>query len=272
MSLILEALRKSEAERRRGESPGLRAELPPAPARPRRGMPAWSWAALAAVALALALVLLWPGNEASDGHDRATAAQRADDGNASTNGAPSVPASPPSAAIRDALPRVDRIEPRATEADGASSPEPAVAATTLPATDRVTATRMADKPDAMPEAPPVAAPSQTQGRPTRPGRSAAGNPDTPAVTAATATTPPIAASPASDLPRLSELPPAQRRRLPAMKLSMHMWNADPARRFAIIDGHRQVEGDRVGDATITAIDADGVLLELDGRPVRLPLR
>lgn len=253
MSLILEALRKSEAERRRGESPGLRAELPPAPARPRRGMPAWSWAALAAVALALALVLLWPGNEASDGHDRATAAQRADDGNASTNGAPSAPASPPSAAIRDALPRVDRIEPRTPEPDGASSPEPAATA-------------------AMPEAPPVAAPSQTQGRPTPPGRPAAGNPDTPAVAAAPAATRTTAASPASDLPRLSELPPAQRNRLPAMKLSMHMWNADPARRFAIIDGHRQVEGDRVGDATITAIDADGVVLELDGRPVRLPLR
>ena len=29
MSLILEALRKSEAERRRGEMPDLRAELPP---------------------------------------------------------------------------------------------------------------------------------------------------------------------------------------------------------------------------------------------------
>ena len=35
MSLILEALRKSEAERRRGQVPGLHAELPPA-ARPTR--------------------------------------------------------------------------------------------------------------------------------------------------------------------------------------------------------------------------------------------
>jgi general secretion pathway protein B len=33
MSLILEALRKSEAERRRGESPDLRTELPPVASR-----------------------------------------------------------------------------------------------------------------------------------------------------------------------------------------------------------------------------------------------
>ena len=59
MSLILEALRKSEAERRRGEMPDLRAELPPPAAgslRPlRRALP-WIVAALAAcVAIALAL-------------------------------------------------------------------------------------------------------------------------------------------------------------------------------------------------------------------------
>ena len=50
-----------------------------------------------------------------------------------------------------------------------------------------------------------------------------------------------------------------------------MWNEDPARRFAVIDGQRRVEGDRLGDATITAIDRDGVLLDLDGQAVRVPL-
>jgi phosphoribosylformimino-5-aminoimidazole carboxamide ribonucleotide (ProFAR) isomerase len=50
-----------------------------------------------------------------------------------------------------------------------------------------------------------------------------------------------------------------------------MWNSDPARRFVIIDGQRRVEGDRLGEAVITAIDRDGVLLELDGRALRIPL-
>jgi general secretion pathway protein B len=58
MSLILEALRKSEAERRRGEMPGLRAELPPpvstqrAPL--RRALPWIAVAAMACIALAFA--------------------------------------------------------------------------------------------------------------------------------------------------------------------------------------------------------------------------
>src|SRR5690606_22767879 len=71
--------------------------------------------------------------------------------------------------------------------------------------------------------------------------------------------------------RITGLPAAQRERLPAMKLSLHMWNEDPARRFVVIDGQRRSEGDRVGEATITAIDRDGVLLDLDGRQVRVPL-
>jgi hypothetical protein len=53
---------------------------------------------------------------------------------------------------------------------------------------------------------------------------------------------------------------------------MHMWNPQPAQRFVILDGTRYGEGDRVGPATITAIDTDGVVLDLNGRAVRLPLR
>lgn len=248
MSLILEALRKSEAERRRGESPGLRAELPPAPARPRRAMPAWSWIALATAALLVLLAALWPRNAARVDMPDATPPPTV----ATTTGTPAPAASarqqPP--ARLDALPPVERIEPRAAEPDDASGASPAASATTAPPPVRVeTPTRVDQTPE------PAAAIA-----------------DTPAPARTATVTRPTAASPAGDLPRLSELPPAQRKRLPAMKLSMHLWNADPARRFAIIDGHRQVEGDRVGDATITAIDADGVVLELDGRPVRLPLR
>ena len=42
MSLILEALRKSEAERRRGDAPDLRVELPP-PAPPKRRLAPLAW-------------------------------------------------------------------------------------------------------------------------------------------------------------------------------------------------------------------------------------
>jgi general secretion pathway protein B len=54
MSLILEALRKSEAERRRGQAPGLFVEQVRVPVRRREGTPAWAWALM----LLLAGVLL----------------------------------------------------------------------------------------------------------------------------------------------------------------------------------------------------------------------
>jgi hypothetical protein len=53
---------------------------------------------------------------------------------------------------------------------------------------------------------------------------------------------------------------------------MHMWSPDAAQRFAIIDGARVNEGDRVGDATVEAIEQDGVMLAWRGRRIRLPLR
>ncbi len=51
MSLILEALRKSEAERRRGLAPDLAMELPPTPATRPRSPPAWLLPALVVAAL-----------------------------------------------------------------------------------------------------------------------------------------------------------------------------------------------------------------------------
>jgi len=59
MSLILEALRKSEAERRRGEMPDLRAELPPPAAASRaplrRVLPWFAFAIAAGIALLFGL-------------------------------------------------------------------------------------------------------------------------------------------------------------------------------------------------------------------------
>jgi general secretion pathway protein B len=59
MSLILEALRKSEAERQRGRSPGLFVEQRPARSRDRR-VPAWAWGL---AALLVAVLLAWGWRE-----------------------------------------------------------------------------------------------------------------------------------------------------------------------------------------------------------------
>jgi len=61
MSLILDALRKSEAERRRGEAPGLFSTLPTPGARPTRKSPPWSWLALLTIVIAALLAWnFWP--------------------------------------------------------------------------------------------------------------------------------------------------------------------------------------------------------------------
>jgi general secretion pathway protein B len=254
MSLILEALRKSEAERRRGEAPGLRVELPPPAARASRTLPGWT---LVAAALSLALlagvVAWWPRG----GSDRVDATDIRPMPAGGDIAAPSESPSPPSAAERpDATgpadtdyPRVDRITPSVPSpapADTAPLPAPVPAPKETGTAAEPTLPASAPLPAA--EAPPPAI--------HEPG-AAAVSPTVPRATAG--------------MPRLTELAPDQRQRLPAMKLSMHMWNDDPARRFVVIDGQRKSEGDRIGDATIAAIDRDGVVLDLDGRPVRVPL-
>jgi hypothetical protein len=72
--------------------------------------------------------------------------------------------------------------------------------------------------------------------------------------------------------RLSDLSSDERQQLPALKVSMHMWAPDAADRFAIIDGARVNEGDRLGEATVESIQNDGVLLAWRGRRLRLPIR
>ena len=72
--------------------------------------------------------------------------------------------------------------------------------------------------------------------------------------------------------RLADLTANERGQLPPLKMSMHMWGQNPAQRFAIIDGSRVGEGDRVGNAVVDEIDADGVVLSWNGLRVKLPVR
>jgi general secretion pathway protein B len=71
---------------------------------------------------------------------------------------------------------------------------------------------------------------------------------------------------------LAELDGGTRNALPPLRLSMHLWNRDPARRFVILDGQRLGEGDRIGEASIVRIERDGVLLDWHGRGIHVPVR
>lgn len=225
MSLILEALRKSEAERRRDSAPHVALELPPTPARTARQTPRWVWPALLAGIGMLIAFIGWP---------------------LSRPDAPSPAQQPPTARSGDAPPLAEMATPR------------------IQATPAV---RMTDPPTA---APPIAPPVQTET-----ATASAPPVTTPAAPAPIATEsrtlppPPPVAAPAA---HKDTLPPLTATGGTPVKLSMHMWNEDPSRRFVILDGQRMAEGDRSGDLTVIAIERDGVVVERNGQRAKIPLR
>lgn len=244
MSLILEALRKSEAERRRGQAPDLLTDAAPTatPARAmsrNRGM----LVALGAGGLVVLLLVAWGLRE------RPTPEH-----------AQPMPATDDTAV--DAGPPVISVSPRPLEP--APLPRPAPAPLAPPGT--AAAATVVEQPVAATPATPTASIEAPAPTPT----------PTTTTTPLTVAEPPTAPAPAFTSPdaplRLADLASGERSQLPTLKVSMHMWSADPAQRFAIIDGARVNEGDRVGDATIEAIQQDGVMLAWRGRLIRLPLR
>jgi general secretion pathway protein B len=229
MSLILEALRKSEAERRRAQAPDLRAELPPAPAQRRVAMPMWAWLLPAsAVLLAAAWWLRTPdqAGPATTDSDAGMSAHRE-----TTPTLPVVPRLSPSAAVVAPKPATAVAQ----TSTSTQAPSPAVAQAAV-----VAAPKSIPLPVEPLPMPPVA-------------------------------TPPADAND-GDILQLSDLSAAERKSLPPLKVSMHMWDGNAARRFVIVDGNRLVEGDRIGDAVVTTITTDGVLLDWNGRRLKLPIR
>jgi general secretion pathway protein B len=86
--------------------------------------------------------------------------------------------------------------------------------------------------------------------------------------------PPVAIAPppaAPGAPPLHEMPLGTRQALPPLKLSMHVYSPDPARRVVIIDGARLLEGETVaGELRVSQITPDGVVLVLGDQQFLLP--
>lgn len=235
MSLILDALRKSEAERRRGEAPSLYSSAPVPGTRQR---PAWlraaPWLVAAVLLLVAGVVLLTREDGPASRAELGGSAQR--DGDAS---------------------ELD-LAPAAVDAPAAG-----VATPTRP--DAVPAAAAAAAPTPAPgPTPTVAAPAPTPAPPL----TAVPPPPGP-MPAAASEGAPIAATDEA-LPPLAVLEPSSRNALPPLKLSMHVYNSEPARRFAIIDGQRVTEGAQLGAAIVTEIRRDGVVLDVGGRRVLVP--
>lgn len=242
MSIILDALRKSEAARRRAEAPDLFTTLPPPPApdtRAQRGRGLWRVGTVVVVVALFAAAWWW--------------LQRTPEAPAAVaNGGTAGPASPPAV-----LP-----PPVATNAPVAAPgmappivepPAPAPAATA---------------PAAVPPAGPlVDVPPKSRPLPATPSEAPA--PATGVPTAPTPAPAPVPSSSSGDPIPLARLDAGTRRQLPPLRVSMHLYDADPSRRFIILDDKRLGEGDLSGEIVVERIDRDGAVLAWRGTRLRI---
>ncbi|HVI26269.1 MAG TPA: general secretion pathway protein GspB [Xanthomonadaceae bacterium] len=264
MSLILEALRKSEAERQRGRLPALATGAPPAPSPRTVRAASWKWPLLGAGALALAFVA-WLAGAGWTRRDvppaPAIPAPAAVEAASAPMPGPNTAAAAGTPAGTNALPPIDRLTPRVAPAPASrDTPPPARAAA-----------RHDDAPARGPTT--VTADAATTARRDAPASASARvAPASTGSTPSAATTAGLPTAAPDTVLSLADLDPATRKALPPLHVSMHLWDADPSRRFVILDGNRRAEGDRVGPAVVTDITRDGVLLEWNGRRIRVPLR
>lgn len=271
MSLILEALKKSEAERRLGQLPGL---LDPAqPLRPRRSRRGRRLAVIAALLLMAAGAAFWGGQKFADAERQS--ADAASGMQATAEGAPA-----PAAAEARATPSQTRAEDASSATEPDADRSEADPVTPAPRVDK-TMSRLPQDPgfasverESLPQqavplpAPRPAEPAHAPSPPT----SAAAAP----VAAPTAVPPPAADR--ADPPAARALPPLlatlgheRRGQLPPLKVSMHVYTEDPATRVVIIDGRRLREGDPIdGALRLREILREGSVLELDGQAYLLP--
>ncbi|MBB5209587.1 general secretion pathway protein GspB [Chiayiivirga flava] len=248
MSLILEALKKSEAERRLGQVPGL---MTPVQRTATRRRPTWPLLLALLVLLALAAALAWWWLRGAPSAPEPAAA-------------PAPSAAAPAPAARDAAP----TPTTPTTPARATAPPPQTAE--LPSDPDFVSTERESRPVPANSAPPVD-PAPAASRPAAPA------PAPPVATAPPVAAPPAPAIPAVPdepldmLPRLVDLSAAERDALPPLKLTMHVYAADPAARFVLIDGQRLREGDRLSRAlAVSEIRRDGAVLEFDGRRFLIP--
>jgi general secretion pathway protein B len=220
MSVILDALRKSEAERQRGRAPGLFVEQVAPPSR-RRRRPAWIFVLPAL--LAAGIVASWFLRPQTNGPTVAAVPLNAPPADTAVPApelpttAAALPARPVPANQEALVPPPQLLPPEPTApAQGSAAPAPA--------------------------APPAPVPMEATALPVEPL-----------------------------LPRLADLPAAERATLPPLKLSMHVFADEPAQRFVILDGRRQGEGaSPAAGVVVEEIRRDGVVLSANGRRLLLP--
>ncbi|HEY0181141.1 MAG TPA: general secretion pathway protein GspB [Dokdonella sp.] len=270
MSLILEALKKSEQQRRLGQAPTLAS--PVVAVRRRRSV-----LPLLGVLIAAAVGAGWwfarePAPAPAVPAAGAPAASAPAPARAPAGGAEQKP--PVVKLTRDAIAnrRAERERQVATEKAAAGVPPAARTAANANAPTKPVTPPPAT--NARPAAAPPAAATPTAANAPRAAAPVAAPASSATQTAAAPSAPlpaaapkPAAATPAEPpLPSIWDLPYASRKDIPDLALTMHVYASDPADRFVVVKGDRHVEGDDLGDGLVLKqIRPDGIVLEYKGQ-------
>lgn len=254
MSLILEALKKSERQRQIGTAPTL--ATPPMSRKRKRSILPW---------LVVAIVIAGTAGWWLSREDLPDPVSPAD-----VQNAVSAPASAPVAATakKPEVPMTTVAPPPAPVViEPLAAPAPAPVSTEKQVAEAAAAIAAAAPPEPTPPAP---APPTTLAP-----AAAVSEPPPPATAPAATSPPPPAALPppsaTASLPMLWELPYEKRKDIPALAMSLQVYAPDPAQRFAIINDERHVEGDELGDGLkLQEITPDGLIVEYRGERFLFP--
>lgn len=244
MSFILDALRKSDAERQRAVTPGL-SDVRYAAQRSKRNV----WVPVLVVVLlvvlaanAVFLAVQWFGRDEAPGTPPPALA-------------PEVAGASPPAAVAPAPPAAD-IRPLAREAEfGEPLLEPNVASEFAAPPGVVPGPVPAPVVMEAAEGPPVVGGAAGLEPPVPATRQAAPQPATPSRILA-----------GNDLPTAEQLMGSGALNVPMLNLDLHVYSEAPAGRFVVINSRKYKEGGQLTEGpTVESITKDGVILSHQGR-------
>lgn len=273
MSLILEALKKSEANRRLGAAPDL--ATPFSPARSQRSSLPWLIVAVIVAAIA-GWWLLRPAAPKAAKQAQAPAID-------ALKPAPkpqvrhfdTQPAAPRTSHPAVMPPQTRPVQPMSQSPVAAMPRGGAAMDANQARRAEMLALRNNGQPLRMAAAPAHGAAATTTPPPANPVARA---PKTATTRGYTAPAPATNAAPTASAPGSEpavtpyySLAFAVRKALPQLKLSMHVYSADPEQRFVILNDARMVEGDTTPDGIqLHAIEPDGVILDFKGQRFFFP--
>lgn len=244
MSYILEALRRAEQERSRGQpAPVQIVNEHGQPVLRSTERPVWPWLALGfGLALGLGGLMLWwlrPAAAPAPGTEAATAAPAA------------TPASAPAAAIAasEELSSLDDL----VDDSAALEPPPLPEDTVLQPFDAAQ-----PEPELSPEPDAAASEPEPAEAQTRHQSIQFDPPDAVALAARQRT--------------LKDMPPEYRNDFPKLNVEVHAYDEDPAARFALINGRRFHEGEQLPEGPVVSeITPDGIVFSFRNADVLVPV-